>query len=94
MGFLNYLIIAALISSKVGLWILENFMNQVKAWSRKEVMNCVVHTSRSVIFFAFHTTSHKNQNCSGSSDPVPLKMGSLISSARWAMEVLGVLGGG
>ena len=69
-------------------------MNQVKARSWKEVMSCMVLTSRSVMFFAFHTTSHKNQNCSRSSDPVPLKMGSLISSARWAMAVLGGLGGG
>ena len=69
-------------------------MNHVKAWSRKEVMSCVVHTSWSVIFFAFHTASHKNQNCSGSSEPVPLKRGNLISSARWAMAVLGGLGGG
>ena len=69
-------------------------MNQVKARSQKEVMSCTVLTSRSVIFFAFHTTSHKNYNCSGSSDPVPLKIGSLISSARWAMAVLGGLGGG
>ena len=69
-------------------------MNQVKARSRKEVMSCAVLTSRSVMLFAFQTASHKNQNCSGSSDPVPLKMGSLISSARWAMVVLGGLGGG
>ena len=69
-------------------------MNQVKAQSQKEVMSYTVRTSRSVIFFAFHTASHKNQNCSGSSDPVPLKMGNLISSARWAMAVLGGLGGG
>ena len=64
-------------------------MNQVKALSRKEVMSCEALTSGSVIFFAFHTASHKNQNCSGSSDPVPLKMGSLMSSTRWAMAVLG-----
>ena len=69
-------------------------MNQVKARSRKEVMSCAVLTSRSVIFFAFHTASHKNQNCLGSSDLMPLKMGNLISSARWAMAVLGGLGGG
>ena len=69
-------------------------MNLVKARSRKEVMSYAVLTSRSIIFFVFHTASHKNQNCSGSSDPVPLKMGSLISSARWAMVVLGGLGGG
>ena len=94
LGFLNSLVMAALISSKVGVYILENFMNQFKSRSRKEVMSCAVLTSRSVMFFAFHTASHKNQNCSGSSDPVPLKMGSLISSARWAMVVLGGLGGG
>ena len=69
-------------------------MNQVKARSRKEVISYAVHTSRLVILFAFQTASHKNQNCSGSSDPVPLKMGSLMSSARWAMVVLGGLGGG
>ena len=69
-------------------------MNQVKARSRKEVMSCAVLMSRSVIFFAFQTASHKNQNYSGSSNPVPLKMGSLISSARWDMVVLGGLGGG
>ena len=69
-------------------------MNQVKARSQKEVMSYAVLTSRSVILFMFQTASHKNQNCSGSSDPVLLKMGSLISSARWAMVVLGGLGGG
>ena len=52
-------------------------------------MSCAVLTSRSVIFFAFHTASHKNQNYLGSFDPVPLKMGSLMSSTRWAMVVLG-----
>ena len=69
-------------------------MNQVKARSRKEVMSCAVLTSRSIILFAFQTASHKNQNCSGSSDPVPLKMGSLMSSSRWAMVVRVGLGGG
>ena len=69
-------------------------MNQFKVRSLKEVMSCVVLTSGSVIFFAFHTASHKNQNYSGSSDPMPLKMGSFISSTRWAMVVLGGLAGG
>ena len=69
-------------------------MNHVRALSRKDVMSCEARTSGSVIFFAVHTASQRNQNCSGSSDPVPLKMGSLMSSARWAMVVLGGLGGG
>ena len=43
---------------------------------------------------AVHTASHKNQNCSGSSDPVPLKKGSLISSCMWAIGDLGGVGGG
>ena len=94
LGFLNYLIMAALISSNVGLLVLENFMNHVRARSQKEVMSCAARTSRSVIFFTFQTASHKNQNCVGYSDPVPLKMGSLMSSSRWAMVVLGGLGGG
>ena len=69
-------------------------MNQVKARSRKEVMSCAALTSGSVIFFAFHIASHKNQNYYGSSNPMPLNMGSLMSSTRWAMGVLGGLGGG
>ena len=69
-------------------------MNQVKARSLKEVMSCALLTAGSVIFLAFHTTSHKNKNCSGSSDLVPLKIGSLISSARWAMVDLLGLGWG
>ena len=64
-------------------------MNQVKARSRKEVMSYAALTSGSVIFFAFHTASHKSQNYSGSSDPVPLNMGSLMSSTRWAIAFLG-----
>ena len=37
------------------------------------------------MFLAVQTTSHKNQNYSGSYDPVPLKTGSLISSFIWAI---------
>ena len=40
-----------------------------------------------------HTASHKNQNCSGSSDPVPLKRGSLISLVMWAIADRGGIGG-
>ena len=43
---------------------------------------------------AVHTASHKNKNCSGSSDPVPLKTGSLISSFMWDIADLGREGGG
>ena len=43
---------------------------------------------------AVHTASHKNQNYSGSSDPVPLKAGSLMSSCMWAIVDLGGVGGG
>ena len=68
-------------------------MNQVKSWSLKEVMSCAVRTAGSVIILAFHTASHKNYNCSGSSDPVPLKRGSLISSVMWAIADLGGIGG-
>ena len=69
-------------------------MNHVRARSQKEVMSCAARTSGSVIFFTFHTASHRNQNCSGSYDPVPLKIGSLMSSTRWAMGFLGGLGEG
>ena len=69
-------------------------MNQVKAWSLKEVMSYALLTAGYVIFLTFHTALHKNQNCSRSSDPAPLKTGSLISSARWAMVDLGGFGGG
>ena len=69
-------------------------MNQVKARSLKEVTRCVLLSAGSVIFLAVHTASHKNKNCSGSSDPDPLKIGSLISSARWAMVDLLGLGWG
>ena len=41
------------------------------------------------MFLAVHTASHKNQNCYGSSDPVPLKTGRLISSVMWAIVDLG-----
>ena len=43
---------------------------------------------------AVHTASHKNQNYSGSLDPVPLKTGSLMSSCMWAIVDLGGVGGG
>ena len=43
---------------------------------------------------AVHTASHKNQNCYESSDPVPLKTGSLMSSCMWAIVDLGGFGGG
>ena len=46
------------------------------------------------MFLAVHTASHKNQNCSGSSDPVPLKTGSLMSSFIWTITDLGGEGGG
>ena len=46
------------------------------------------------MFLAVHTASHQNQNYSGSSDPVPLKTGSLISSYMWAIVDLGGVGGG
>ena len=46
------------------------------------------------MFLVVHTASHKNQNCSGSSDPVPLKIGSLILSCMWAILDLGGGGGG
>ena len=46
------------------------------------------------MFLEVQTALHKNQNCSGSSDPVPLKMGSLISSFIWAIVDLGGDGGG
>ena len=38
--------------------------------------------------------SHKNQNYSGSSDPVPLNTGILMSSFIWAIADLGGEGGG
>ena len=57
-------------------------------------MICVVLTTGSRMFLAVHITSHKNQNCSGSLDPVPLKTGSLISLFMWAIVDLGGVGGG
>ena len=69
-------------------------MNQVKAQSLKEVTSCALLLAGSIMFLAIHTASHKNKNCSGSSDPDPLKTGSLISSARWAMVDLLGLGWG
>ena len=60
----------------------------------KEVMSYAVLTTGFVMFLAVHTASHKKQNCSGSSDPVPLKIGSLISSVMWAIVDLGGFGGG
>ena len=80
LGFLNSQISAALMSAKTGFCVLENFINQVRAQSMKEVISYARRTSMSVMFFAVHTASHRNQNCSGSSDPVPLKTGSLMSS--------------
>ena len=69
-------------------------MNQVKARSLKQVTSYALLLVGSVMFLAVHTASHKNKNCYGSSDPDPLKTGSLISSARWAMADLGGLGWG
>ena len=85
LGFLNSLIIVALISSKTWFWVLEKFINQVKDRSLKEVTSCALLTSWSKMFLVVHTASHKNKNCYGSSDLVPLNTGSLISSIIWAI---------
>ena len=94
LGFLNSRISAALMSAKTGFCVLANFINQVSAQSLKEVISCACQTSMFVMFFAVHTASHRNQNCSGSSDPVPLKTGSLISSSTCAIVDQGGGGGG
>ena len=94
LGFLNSRISVALMSAKTGFCMLANFINQFRARSLKEVISYARRTSMSIMFFTVHTASHRNQNCSGSFDPVPLKTGSLMSSCMWAIVDLGGVGGG
>ena len=81
LGFLNSVINAFLIwFSGLGCecpW--TSFMYQLSARSLRVVLNWVLLTASLVTFLIFHTASHRNQCWSGSSDPSPLKIGSLIS---------------
>ena len=82
LSFLNSFFSSSLIS-----WIVlgycalvENFINQVRALSLKVVVNCTLLISSFYTCLIFHTASQRKKCCSGSSAPMPRKIGSLISS--------------
>lgn len=79
-GFLSSLISVVLIHANILFWLFEYFIHHVNALSRNVVTSCALFIVSSLIFFVSHTTSHKNENYSRSSNLVPLKIGSLISS--------------
>ena len=79
LGFLNSLKRATWISPRVLALPSKNFMYQFNARSLKVVTIWLAFMSESVTFLTLHTTSHKNQCCWGSSDPVPWNNESLIS---------------
>ena len=83
LGFLNYAINMFLISfSGLGYatpW--TNCMYQLSAQSLRVVLNWSLLTASSLTYLILHTSSHKNQCWSGSSNPSPLNIGSLISFA-------------
>src|SRR5271156_10189 len=80
LGFLNSFIIAVLTSVSVLLWPAVYFIYQVKALSLNVVANWTSLMLSSWICFMVHMASHRNQCCSGSSAPVPLKIGNFMSS--------------
>ena len=80
LGFLKSLIMAILTCTSV-LGIVEvYFIYHVKAWSLSVVTNYTSLILSSYIPLMVHTASHRNQCCSGSSAPVPLKVGNFMSS--------------
>ena len=81
LGFLNSLINTVLTCTRVLAYLLEYFINQFNALSLNVVVNYAILISLFWTYMTFHIASHKNQCCSGSSNPVPLNIGSLISSS-------------
>ena len=80
LGFLKYLIMAVLTCTSV-LGIAEvYFIYHVKAHSLSVVTNYTILIFSSWSPLMVHTASNKNQCCSWCSSPVPLKVGSFISS--------------
>jgi len=87
-GFLNSFTITTLTSANDLIRLLEYFMYHVNARSRNVVANCTFFTFLSLSSFSIQIASHGNHNYSTSSDPLPLKIGILISPAIF------LLGGG
>lgn len=86
--FSNSLINATLISANVLIWLLEYFIYHVNSLSHNVIKSYAFFLFSSLICVVVHTTWHKNQNYSWSSNLVPLKTSSLISSTIF------LLGGG
>ena len=82
LGFLNCFFNSSLISFIVfGCCALdENFINHVRDLSLNVVVNCSLLISSLYTCLIFHTASQRKKCWSGSSAPMPRKIGSLISS--------------
>ena len=80
LGFLNSLIIAVLTYTSVLAGAVVYFIYHVKALSLSVVTNWTSLILSSWIPLMVHMASHKNQCCSRSSSPIPLKVGNFMSS--------------
>ena len=80
LGFLNSLIIAVLTRTSVLGCVEVYFIYHVKARSLSVVTNCTSLMLSSWSPLMVHMASHRNQCYSGSSAPVPLKVGNFMSS--------------
>ena len=82
LGFLNSFFNSFLISWMVfGCYVIvENFINHVRDLSLNVVATCTFLISSLCTYLMFHTTSHRKKCWSGSSAPMPRKIGNFISS--------------
>lgn len=88
LGFLNFVMSTTFTYGRVLTYALEYFMNQFSTLSLNVVVKWAIFMSSSMTCFTLHTTSHRNQCCSGSSNPDPMKTDSFMSSS-----ILFLLGG-
>lgn len=92
-GFLNSITKALLISSSIAFGLLmKYFIYHFSALSLSDMTIYAFFTSSLLIYLVVHTVSAMYQNWLGSSDPSPLKIGSLMSST--ILILLNRLGGG
>lgn len=95
LDFLNFHTNAFLISSIEAVELdTKYFVYHASALSHSVMTRRAFFTSSSVIYLTFYTASATNQNWSGSSDPSPLKIGTLMSLTIFLLKGLGGGGGG
>ena len=80
LGFLNSLIMAVLTYMSVLGCTVVYFIYHVRALSLSVVANCTSLVLLSWICLMVHMASHRNQWCSRSYAPIPLKVGNFMSS--------------